>query len=77
MMSQEEVHILNLVSQAGRLYYYQGNFYHPLELKGNSPGLIRKGIRDFMANHAELVSADRASPEYKTLVDLFDEQVAC
>lgn len=74
MISQDEIHILNLVSQKGRLYYYQGNFYYPLDLKGSSPGLIKRGIRDFMANNADLIARDRADPDYKTAVELFDDQ---
>jgi hypothetical protein len=65
-----EHHILNLTAQKGRLYYYQGNFYHPLDLVGNSVGLVKRGIREFLAKNKDMVARDRASPDYKTLVEL-------
>lgn len=73
-LSTEEIHILKLTAQKGRLYYFQGNFFHPVDLVGNSVGLVKRGIREFLKEHRELVERDRASPDYKTLVQLFDEQ---
>lgn len=74
ILSTETIHILRLIDQTGTLYYYQGNFYHPLELKGSSPGLIKRGIRDFIKANKSLFESDRASPDYKNVVELFDEQ---
>ena len=71
-MSPDEHHILKLSGQKGRLYYYQGNFFHPLELVGSSVGLVKRGIREFMRDHAALVASDRADPEYRTLMQLAD-----
>jgi nanoRNase/pAp phosphatase (c-di-AMP/oligoRNAs hydrolase) len=56
------------------LYYYQGNFFHPIDLPGSCVGLVKGAIRKFMKEKKALVAADRAHPEYKTLVQLFDEQ---
>jgi hypothetical protein len=74
-MTQNEIHILRLTAQKGRLYYYQGNFFHPIDLVGSSPGLVRRGIRDFMKANAALVKSDRADPAYKSFPQLFDEQM--
>lgn len=56
-----------------RVYYYQGNFYHPLSLFGDEPGKVRKAIRDFIKQNQKAFKADRTNPEYKTLVEIFDE----
>lgn len=69
-MSTDEHHILKLTDQKGRLYYFQGNFFHPLDLIGNSVGLVKRGIREFLRDHAALVKSDRAAPAYKTLTQL-------
>lgn len=69
-LSTEEHHILHLDEQVGRLYYFQGNFFHPLDLVGGSIGKIKRGIREFLRDHAPLVASDRASPDYRTLVQL-------
>ena len=74
MLSEQEYPILKLAAQKGRLYYYKGNFFHPLTLIGSSVGLVKRGIREFMAKNAALVARDRASPDYKSVVQLFDEQ---
>lgn len=69
-LSADEHHILRLTSQKGRLYYFQGNFFHPLDLVGDSIGKVKRGIREFLRDHAPLVARDRASPDYRTLVQL-------
>lgn len=72
-----EIHICNLPGgrrNSDRLYYYQGNFFHPLDLVGRQVGLVKAGIRKFEAENAEMITRDRAHPDYKTLVELFDEQ---
>lgn len=64
----QEHHILDLEGRPkGRLYYFGGNFYHPLNLTANQPGIIARGIREFKKANAELIQRDRASPFYKLL----------
>lgn len=58
-----------------RLYYFQGNFYHPLVLWGNDKGRVAKAIRMFKINNRALVENDRAHPDYKTLPEIFDAQM--
>ena len=67
-----EYHILNLEGQAGRLYYFQGNFFHPLELKGDNVGRVKGAVRKFLAVHRAMVDSDRASPGYLTPMQLAD-----
>lgn len=57
------------------LYYYQGNFFYPLSLFGRHKGRAARAIRMFKYNHRAMVDNDRAHPDYKTLVELFDEQM--
>ena len=59
----------------GWLYYYQGNFYHPLDINGATVGKVRGLIRKFKKANKELVDRDRSHPDYKTLVEIFDEQM--
>jgi len=66
--------ILSLTDQKGSLYYFEGNFYHPIDLVGRSIGQVKRGIRDFWKANKEKIKADRALPTYKTLVQIFDEQ---
>lgn len=56
------------------LYYYQGNFYHPLDLIQDRVGKVKRAIREFIKNNKERIEKDRSHPDYKTLVQLFDEQ---
>lgn len=63
-------------SRCQRLYYYRGNFYHPMDLQGAEIGRVRGAIRKFMKANKALIDADRADPGYKTLLTLFDEQDA-
>ena len=72
-MTKDEIHIMDLPGpQSRRLYYFQGNFFHPMELPGAQLGLVRGAIRRFMKEHAAMVAADRADPAYRTLVDLVE-----
>lgn len=71
-MSPDEHHILKLPDQHGRLYYFQGNFFHPLTLRHGSIGLVKRGIREFMRDHKALVASDRAHPNYRTPMQLCD-----
>lgn len=56
------------------LYYYEGNFYYPLFVAGFQHGRVRRAIREFKKANQSLIDTDRAQPDYKTLVELFDEQ---
>lgn len=71
-MSTAEHHILKLTGQKGRLYYFQGNFFHPLTLRHGSIGLVKRGIREFMRDHKAMVASDRAHPNYRTPMELCD-----
>lgn len=76
-MSPSEIHITNLAGGRGRrLYYYQGNFFHPMDIGGADIGIVKREIREFRKKNQSLVGADRADPGYKNLIELFDEQVA-
>lgn len=76
-MSEDDITIMQLPTvPRSRLYYYQGNFYHPLDLPGACVGLVKRGIREFMKANRAMVERDRAHPDYKSLVQLFDEQMA-
>ena len=61
---------------ASRLYYYQGNFYMPLMLRGDQVGKVKRAIREFKAANQELIDRDRSHPDYKTLLQIFDEAYA-
>jgi len=56
----------------GRLYYYMGNFFYPVDLPGDLPGKVLGAIRRFMKENRAMVEADRAKPDYKTLLELAD-----
>lgn len=71
----EVITILNLDTiPRSRLYYYQGNFYHPLDLHGRFIGQVRGAIHKFRKENKSLIEQDRKRPDYKTLVQIFDEQ---
>ena len=76
-MNDADITIMNLPTcKNSRLYYYQGNFYYPLE--GVSIELkqrIRFKIAQFKKENAAMFAADRAHPDYKSIVQLFDEQM--
>jgi hypothetical protein len=53
------------------LYYYEGNFFYPiLNLDNFDRGRVRKAMRHFERDNKSMVAADRARPEYQTLVQL-------
>lgn len=59
-----------------RCYYYKGNFYYPIDgLTKNNKNLIRMNIKKFKKDNKELIKSDRVRHDYKTLLDLFDEQM--
>ncbi len=61
-------------NMTGRLYYYCGNFYQPLDPDGAWRGKINRAIREFTRDNLDRIKADQASPDYKDLLELFDEQ---
>ena len=75
-MTTDDITIMQLDTRPrSRLYYYQGNFYHPLDLQGKFLGQVRGAIRRFTKANKEMVERDRSHPDYLTLVQLFDSQV--
>lgn len=58
-----------------RAYYYFGNFYLPLFLPKKEKLKVDKAIRLFRYKNKQQVKQDRAHPNYKNLVELFDEQM--
>lgn len=77
-MTENDITILQevrtMTGGKARVYYYQGNIYQPLFLDGCEVGRVKGAIRKFMKENSAMVDSDRASPDYKTLVELFDEQ---
>lgn len=73
-LSTKEITLLSCVpamtGQKGRLYYFQGNFFHPLTPHGGSVSQIKRAIREFHKTHAKLIASDRASPDYLDLTQL-------
>lgn len=68
-----EVYSIN--NTKGRLYYYQGNFFMPLILRGDQSGRVKRAMRVFTQTHRKMIDDDRADQNYKTLMELFDEQI--
>lgn len=59
-----------------RVYYYFGNFYSPLSgIPLQDKSRINRLIQNFMQDNKSMIERDRAHPDYKTLVELFDEQM--
>ena len=67
--------VMAITGQKGRVYYYQGNIYQPLYLHGGEVGRIRKAVREFMKDNRVMVDKDRSDPDYKTIIEIFDEQM--
>jgi hypothetical protein len=79
-----EHHILNLPAirigytkkrkaiwrKPGRLYYYFGNFFYPIDLPDSLEATVIAAIKKFMAENSELVKRDREHPDYQTLLQL-------
>lgn len=59
----------------GRVYYFQGNIFRPLDVHGSEAGRVKGAIRRFLKEHRDLVDADRAAPGYRTPAELFDDQM--
>lgn len=66
--------VLSMTGTRGRLYYYQGNFFHPLELHGSQVGRVKRAIRQFARDNRQMIERDRADPAYRTLPELMDDQ---
>ena len=80
-MTENDITLLTLTpvmmnQPKGRVYYYQGNFFHPLFLAGDQIGKVKRAIREFCKANAPMIKADRAHPDYKNLLEIFDEQVS-
>lgn len=56
----------------GGLHYFQGNFFHTLNLTGGFPGIIAYEIRKFMKENKALVTKDRSSSDYLRMDQLAD-----
>lgn len=79
MSLSQETHVLtHRMREGGRNYgglqYFQGNFFHTLNLTGGLPGIIAYEIRKFMKENKALVAKDRASPDYLRMDQLADLQ---
>lgn len=62
-------------NQTGRVYYYQGNIFAPLGYASKKVrDLVERKVSEFFRENREMVLADRAKPEYKTLTELAKEQ---
>lgn len=79
-MSEQDITIMKVKTATGgnsRLYYYQGNFFHPLDMLSKDwKSRVKFKITQFKKENADLVKKDRAHPDYKSGLGLFDEQVA-
>ena len=58
------VRIPNARRPIGRLYYYQGNFFYPLNVDTATMGTIYRAIRVFIKDHRDMVRHDRSDPAY-------------
>lgn len=63
-----------LLAPMAFVYYYQGNIYHPYELIGERIGKVKRAIEEFKLKNKERIEKDRSHPDYKSLVEIFDEQ---
>lgn len=62
-------------SQMASLYYYNGNFFHPVFLASRELELrVRRLIELFTHKHKAMIKADRAHPDYRTKIELAEEQ---
>lgn len=55
------------------LYYYFGNFYYPMDLPIKQASRVKFLINKFRKENAAMVEKDRSQPDYKTLIQLFDQ----
>lgn len=74
-MGESDITIMQLpTAPKSRLYYYQGNFYYPLDVSREMLQRIRFKIAQFKKENESLFKSDRSHPDYKSVVQLFDEQ---
>lgn len=64
-----------LIAAVSNVYYYQGNIYHPYDLLGDRIGKVKRVVTEFINKNKERIEKDRSHPDYKTLVQLYDEQM--
>lgn len=75
-MNEQDITLMDLPTKPrSRLYYYQGNFYYPLDVSIDLKARVRFKIKQFKKDNTELFKNDRAHPDYKSVVQLFDEQI--
>lgn len=66
--------VQSMGGQNGRLYYFEGNFYHPLFMRNKERKRVEKAIRLFKIKNKDLIIQDRQKRTYKdpmALEDLF------
>lgn len=56
----------------GDLYYFDGNFFSPLDIPNHQLGISRRLCREFYKTHKAMVDADRKKSTYKTPMQLAD-----
>ncbi len=56
------------------VYYFEGNFYAGTSEEPDFLKQLKKLVSAFMKQHRPMVYQDRKKPEYKTLVQLMEEQ---
>lgn len=75
-LSTTDITLMNLKynngRKKGRLYYYQGNFFYPMNLPTAVQGQVFKEIRLFCKANKVLVDSDRKHPSYVSVLQLFD-----
>jgi hypothetical protein len=64
-----------LIASMASVYYYQGNIHHPYDLLGDRIGKVKRAVTEFINKNKERIEKDRSHPDYKTLVQLYDEQM--
>ncbi len=67
--------VIKATRQVGSVYYYQGNIYGTSYLLPSELPRVRRIVRRFTKENAAMIAADRAESSYKTIVQLFDEQM--
>lgn len=75
-LSTKDITILQIPPVKGRqgyrVYYYQGNIFMPVDVNLKKNDQVRVAMGRFLRANKELVASDRASPEYRTLMELAD-----
>ena len=71
-MTTEHIFIRKFENPFGSLYYYQGNFYYPMDMPHSQLVEVKQLIRKFIKENKKLVENDRKDPNYRNLVQIFD-----